>query len=98
MASGQASSSTCSSPSGWGPSSLAFAPRVRCNIYVAHGAQPLSWQRVVKWLPVNNFQEEVVLWARSMSDMLGVSDGVTDDPTGSSWSMGVAMLALFSVE
>ena len=30
--------------------------------------------------------------------MLGMSDGVTDDPTGSSWSMGVAMLVLFLVE
>ena len=33
-----------------------------------------------------------------MSDMLGAEDGVTDDPMGSSWSMGVAMLVLFSVE
>ena len=47
---------------------------------------------------MNNFQEEVVLWARSMSDMLGVSDGATDDPTGSSWSMGVAMSVLFLVD
>ena len=30
--------------------------------------------------------------------MLGMSDGARDDPTGSSWSMGVAMLVLFSVE
>ena len=53
---------------------------------------------MAKWLPANNFQEEVVLWAQRMSDMLGVSDGATDDPMGSSWSMGVAMLVLFSVE
>ena len=33
-----------------------------------------------------------------MTDTLGVSDGVTDDPTGLSWSMGVAMLVLFLVE
>ena len=46
-------------------------------------------------MPTNNFQEEVVLWAQSMSDTLGVSDGATDDPTGSSWSMGVAMSMLF---
>ena len=30
--------------------------------------------------------------------MLGVSDGAMDDPMGSSWSMGVAMLVLFLVE
>ena len=30
-----------------------------------------------------------------MSDMLGVSDGATDDPMGSSWFMGVAMSMLF---
>ena len=30
--------------------------------------------------------------------MLGVSDGAMDNPTGSSWSMGVAMLVLFLVE
>ena len=53
---------------------------------------------MVKWLPANNFQEEVVLWVQRISDMLGVLDGVTDDPMGSSWSMGVAMLVLFSVE
>ena len=51
-----------------------------------------------KWLPANTFQEEVVLWVRRMSDTLGVLDGATDDPTGSSWSMGVAMLVWFSVE
>ena len=33
-----------------------------------------------------------------MSDTLGVSDGATDDPTGSSWSMGVAMSVLFLVD
>ena len=49
-------------------------------------------------MPANNFQEEVVLWVRSMSDMLGVLDSGTDDPTGSSWSMGVAMLVLFLVD
>ena len=36
--------------------------------------------------------------AQRISDMLGVSDGAMDNPTGSSWSMGVAMLVLFSVE
>ena len=49
-------------------------------------------------MPVNNFQEEVVLWVRRMSDMLGVSDGATDDPVGLSWSMRVAMLVQFSIE
>ena len=49
-------------------------------------------------MPANNFQEEVVLWAWRISDMLGMSDGVTDDPMGSSWSMGLAMLVLFLVE
>ena len=52
----------------------------------------------MKWLPPNNFQEEVVLWAQRMSDMLGVSDGTMDDPVGLSWSMGVAILVQFSVE
>ena len=32
------------------------------------------------------------------SRLVGMSDGVTDDPTGSSWSMGVALLVQFSVE
>ena len=49
-------------------------------------------------MPANNFQEEVVLWARRMSDTLGVSDGVMDDPTGSPWSMGVAILVQFLIE
>ena len=32
----------------------------------------------------NSFQEEDVLWVQRMSNTLGISDGVTDDPTGSS--------------
>ena len=52
----------------------------------------------MKWLPANNFQEEVVLWVRRISDTLGMLDGATDGPTGSSRSMGVAMLVLFLVE
>ena len=47
---------------------------------------------------MNNFQEEVVLWVRRMSNTLGVLDGAMDDPMGSSWSMGVAILVRFSVE
>ena len=46
---------------------------------------------------MNNFQEEVVLWARRMSDTLGMSDGVMDDPTGSSKSMGVAIIHVGAV-
>ena len=46
---------------------------------------------MAKWLPTNNFPEEVILWVQRMSDMLDVSDGATDDPMGLSWSMGVAM-------
>ena len=42
--------------------------------------------------------EEDVLWAWRMSDMLGMSDGATDNPTGSSWSMGIAMSVWFCVE
>ena len=49
-------------------------------------------------MPANNFQEEVVLWVWSTSNTLGVSDGATDDPMGSSWSMGVAMSMLFLVD
>ena len=46
----------------------------------------------MKWLPENNFQLEVALWARRMSDTLSVSVWVLDDPVGLSCSMGVAMV------
>ena len=46
----------------------------------------------MKWLPENNFQLEVALWAHRMSDTLSVLVRVLDDLVGSSCSMGVAMV------
>ena len=42
---------------------------------------------MVKWLPANNFQEEVILWAQRMSDMLGMSDILRAHKTTSSWKL-----------